>query len=285
MTIRTLVGKQEEGQEERPIQLRSADPVTPSTNQTWLNTAEKRIKFFDGASIQPTVSSVPNEPVVTKTINYAIQPSDGVLLGDSTAGDFIFTLPPAAANAGKKYIISKINSANKVVIDGNGAELVDGRVSIDLNRQYQAVELISDGAGWSIISSNISRYGKHVLSAAVSANGAMADLTFNNLIIGKSYKVHGSLSFKSIGTVGTEYNVAIKNGATVLVTVPYLSDLGVAASGVGSFEMSFEATATSVTFEIASVGAGQSIEGTVADAKTYAVLEENNMNQQTIEWD
>lgn len=286
MAIRTHIGKQEEGQEERPVQLRSADPVSPEQDQLWLNTTEKRIKFFDGVSVQPTVSTVPNESVRTEAANYSVQPSDGMILGDATGGNITFNLPAAALNEGKKFIISKIDSSsNLVTIDANAAEEIDGRLTVELNRQFQSIHIISNGSGWSIISSNIARYGKHVLSAAVSSNGAMADLTFQNLVVGRSYRVRGAANFKSDGSTASTFTVDVKNGAAVLATVPYASDLGNAAEGVGGFDVSFQATATTVTFELAGAGAGHSIEGTVADSKTYAILEEDNMQQQTTEWD
>jgi hypothetical protein len=286
MAIRTHIGKQQESQEERPVQLRSTDPGSPEQDQLWLNTTEKRIKFFDGVSVQPTVSTVPNESVRTESTNYSIQPSDGMILGDASGGDITFDLPAAALNEGKKFIISKLDSSsNLVTIDANAAEEIDGKTTVELNREFQSIHIISDGSGWRIISSNIARYGKHVLTAPVSSNGAMTDLTFNNLVVGKSYRVRGAANFKSDGSTASAFAVDVKNGAAVLVTVPYASDLGNAAEGVGGFDVSFEATDTTITFELAGAGAGHSIEGTAADSKTYAFLEEDNMQQQTTEWD
>jgi len=286
MAIRTHIGKQEEAQEERPTQLRSSDPVSPEQDQLWLNTTEKRIKFFDGVSVQPTVSTVPNESVRTESANYSIQPSDGVILGDASGGDVTFDLPAAALNEGKKYIISKIDTGSDlVIIDPNGAEEIDNRTTIQLNRELQSIHIISNGSSWDVISSNLSRNGRHVLTAAVSSNGSMSDLTFNNLEVGKAYRVTGALSFKSDGSSAAEFEVTVKNGATVLSTVPYSADLGAAATSVSGFDVIFEAGDTTVTFDISNIAAGHSVEGTVADSKTYATLEENNMYQLTTEWD
>lgn len=286
MAIRTMVGKQEESQEERPMQLRSVDPSSPEQDQLWLNTTEKRIKFYDGSSVQPTVSTVPNESVRTETGNYSIQPSDGVILGDATGSDITLSLPAAALNEGKKYIISKLDtSSNSVIIDPNSSELIDGRSTISLNRSLQSIHIISDGSVWRIISSNLARYAKHTLSAAVSANGAMTDLTFNNLEVGRSYRVYGAISFKTDGSSGSEFQVEVKDGSTVLATIPYSDDLGAAATSVGGFDVVFEAANTTVTFDIINIASGHSVEGTLADSKTYAILEQKDMYQSTSEWD
>ena len=286
MAIRTHIGKQQESQEERPVQLRSVDPVSPEQDQLWLNTTDKRVKFFDGFSVQSVVSAFPNESVRTESANYSIQPSDGVILGDASSGDITFDLPAAALNEGKKFIVSKIDtSSDLVIIDPNAAELIDGKATIQLNRELQSIHIISDGSSWKIISSNLAKYGKHILTAAVTINGAMSDLTFNNLEVGKAYRVSGAISFKSDGSSGAEFEVTVKNGATILTTIPYSADLGASATSVSGLDIIFEAGDTAITFEISNIAAGHSVEGIAADSKTYAMLEENQMYQQTSEWD
>ena len=52
MATKTHVTKQEEAQVEKAVQIRAADPGSPVSNQTWVNTTEKKMKFYDGADIQ-----------------------------------------------------------------------------------------------------------------------------------------------------------------------------------------------------------------------------------------
>lgn len=44
---RTTIMKQEEGQTEKAVQLRAADPTSPATNQLWINTTSDAFKYFD----------------------------------------------------------------------------------------------------------------------------------------------------------------------------------------------------------------------------------------------
>lgn len=57
MAIHTHLIKQEEAQTENGVQLRAADPGAPVTNQLWVNTTSKLIKYYDGASIKVLGSS------------------------------------------------------------------------------------------------------------------------------------------------------------------------------------------------------------------------------------
>lgn len=46
---------------------------------------------------------------------------------DATSGSLTMTLPTAASSTGKVFYIKKIDSsANSVIIDGAGAETIDG---------------------------------------------------------------------------------------------------------------------------------------------------------------
>ena len=59
------------------------------------------------------------------------------------------TLPSAVGIAGKRYVIRKSDaSANTVTIDPAGAETVNGSATRVISTQYEAVEIVSDGAGW-----------------------------------------------------------------------------------------------------------------------------------------
>lgn len=56
MTEKTHLGKQEETVEEKGVQIRSTDPITPSIDQLWVNTSANELRYFDGALTQ-TVSA------------------------------------------------------------------------------------------------------------------------------------------------------------------------------------------------------------------------------------
>lgn len=96
-----------------------------------------------------TTSSTPTTPVIaTKTANYTIISGDAgsYLLGD-TATSIDFQLPPASN--GFVIKIKNINSGITNILP-DGAELIDGNASLNLNALNQAVELIAYNGGWYI---------------------------------------------------------------------------------------------------------------------------------------
>lgn len=50
MATRTHIARQEEGVDEKGVQIRNSDPGTPTSNQFWLNTNTNELKFFDGST-------------------------------------------------------------------------------------------------------------------------------------------------------------------------------------------------------------------------------------------
>jgi hypothetical protein len=62
------------------------------------------------------------------------------------------TLPAAASNTGRCYVVKHANaSQNTVTIDPNGAETIDGNATLVLTAR-QAAYIQSDGAAWFVLS-------------------------------------------------------------------------------------------------------------------------------------
>lgn len=90
--------------------------------------------------------------VKSKTAAYTVLNSDGVVFGDATSAAFTLTLPTAASITGRQIRFKKTDSsANKVTLDGNGSETIDGSLTYDLWLQNQAVTIVSDGTNWRLI--------------------------------------------------------------------------------------------------------------------------------------
>ncbi len=88
-------------------------------------------------------------PITSKTANYTVTANDYTITGDATSGNITFTLPTAVGIAGVMYVVKKIDaSGNSVIIDGAGAETIDGAASVSITTQYQSVVLQSNGANW-----------------------------------------------------------------------------------------------------------------------------------------
>ncbi len=74
-----------------------------------------------------------------------------VLVDDDTAGSTVtITLPAVASNTGRVYHIKKLGTTASVVLDGNGAETIDGAPTHTLTTQYDARTIVCDGSKWSI---------------------------------------------------------------------------------------------------------------------------------------
>jgi len=98
----------------------------------------------------PSESGLKKLTVATKTADYTVTSSDEVILADATSGDITITLP--SASTGLHYYIKKIDSSsNKVIVDGDGSETIDGSTTQDIISQYDTIEIVSDGTGWYII--------------------------------------------------------------------------------------------------------------------------------------
>lgn len=93
-----------------------------------------------------------NLPIETVTTATTLNNSHYAVMVDATGGAVTVTLPAAAANKHRSYIVKKIDvSANAVTVDGNGAETIDDSATYSLASQYDKVQILSDGTEWWVI--------------------------------------------------------------------------------------------------------------------------------------
>jgi trimeric autotransporter adhesin len=91
-------------------------------------------------------------PIINQSADYTLTENDHTVVVNASASEVTITLPPAAGLEGRVYIIKKIDStSNNVVIDGNGAELIDGLTTQELNLPYESLKVQCDGTNWYII--------------------------------------------------------------------------------------------------------------------------------------
>jgi hypothetical protein len=70
---------------------------------------------------------------------------------DSSGGNVTITLPTAASDAGRVFVVRKNASANTVTIDPDGSETINGSATLALTAQYTSYTLMSDGTNWMVI--------------------------------------------------------------------------------------------------------------------------------------
>ena len=92
--------------------------------------------------------------ITTKSASYTVLDGDGftTILVDDTTSDRTITLPTAADNGNRQITVKNISDeGNKVIIDGEGAETIDGQTTFTLASKYDEVTVQCNGAAWFII--------------------------------------------------------------------------------------------------------------------------------------
>lgn len=119
-----------------------------------------------------------------------------------------------------------------------------------------------------------------ILSANVTSDGVVADLTFNNLVIGKWYEISGQVSLHvDSGASNTFVELrAVHDG--IIIGRPYLllqESVDTSEDIVKqAISLKFLATDSTLTFEANSATASSFIDGDGSKAETYIQLEERN---------
>lgn len=82
---------------------------------------------------------------------YNITADDYVLGVNSGTGAWTLTLPTAALEAGKAYLVMDIGgnaAVNNITVDTAGAETINGGADITLATNYGCAFIFSDGTNW-----------------------------------------------------------------------------------------------------------------------------------------
>jgi len=86
---------------------------------------------------------------VTKTSNYSVTTSDRLIYVDTSGGSVTLTLPAAASmNPYTVFSFVKTSASNNLVLDGNGAETIDGAATKTLTALNVRADLYSTGSAW-----------------------------------------------------------------------------------------------------------------------------------------
>jgi hypothetical protein len=89
--------------------------------------------------------------VSTVTANTTLTQSDGVALGDATAGAFTVTVPDAAVALGQVVTVKKIDASGNAVTIASAGGTIDGVTTVALAARWNSRTLVSNGTNWYII--------------------------------------------------------------------------------------------------------------------------------------
>jgi hypothetical protein len=88
-------------------------------------------------------------PVTTVSTNTTLNNTHFLVLVDASSANVTITLPSALSNAGRMYVIMKIDgSGNFVTISPFGGQTINGAPFIAFNTQWQKYTVMSDGFNW-----------------------------------------------------------------------------------------------------------------------------------------
>lgn len=125
----------------------------------------------DKAELRLTAGALRVEISVSpKTGAYTVATTDAgrMIACDTSSGAFTITLPSAAtAGDGFTITVQKVSSdTNAVTLDANAAELIDGRETLGLYRQWDQAMLVCSGSAWYALSR------KQIIAFRAHKNGA-----------------------------------------------------------------------------------------------------------------
>ena len=104
---------------------------------------------WDGAQWAPSTGGLTGSYTMVSVVAAHNAAPWEVVLADTSAGGFTVTLPLAASCPGKPITVKKVSGdGNVLVVDAQGAELVDGSPGLNITGQYVSPTLVSDGANW-----------------------------------------------------------------------------------------------------------------------------------------
>lgn len=130
------------------------------------------------------------------------------------------------------------------------------------------------------------KWQQKFLSGDVTFNTTLGDLTFNNLEIGKTYRVNLHAFMGDNQGSNSGITLSVVHDGNTLAAATHTSDdaTGPSNSGYDVTTAPFVATATTVTFVSTGMGGTDTIFGTGDASETNAVLEELPNHVETTQW-
>lgn len=163
--------------------------------------------YFDMNSV---ILKNSNRYYEAKSDSYTVTDSDGVygIFVTTGASNRTVTLPTAANNNGRELLIKKVDSGSgTVIIDGEGAETIDGVATHTLVQQYDYMKIICNSTTWFVTDYGFATTNKHgsiqmatdVDDSRVSSSDGTAITTTQSTL--DSYTIVEAGKYLCIGTI------------------------------------------------------------------------------------
>lgn len=191
--------------------------------------------------------------------NHTVTPTDYIELVDAADGDVTITLPAiASTQAGRQLRFKKTDSTtNKVIVDGDGSETIDGALTKTLISENQGMMIINDGIEWKLLqlTGRVSSFKSYAIAPASAGTTFFAgfyhgEINDSNLTQAAPTGAHGSVNqpeaaraFWVSGGAGSASGGA--GTVTIVVSGTSITDAGV-RTGSDSEVIVPDITATSL---------------------------------------
>ena len=234
--------------------------------------------------------------------DYTILDADGYrhILVSTGASNRIITLPSAAANTDRLLTIKKTDSGvGLVTVTRAGSSTIDGATTFVLTNQYDKVTIVCDGTNWFVEEGSLAtvsmvglvkknKYQRKVVSSDVTTNNTDY-LTFNNLVVGKTYNLAGNMIFEYRADSGAAVQIRDASGGAgnLLTSLSFRDNDGSSVNSLdnAAFYFNFIASTSMVTFRTNNLGGTSYISATALDGGTIAsyatITEMNNLDVTT----
>lgn len=132
---------------------RGSTPSNPSSGYKKIYSKTDGLYYLNSSGTETKVAAEGALSVAAKTANYTVLTSDVFLTGDTTSGDFTFTLFEAATNIGKTLNIIKVDGpiSEPLVLDGHSSETIGGSATLNMHIAGESIKILATSNGWLIL--------------------------------------------------------------------------------------------------------------------------------------
>lgn len=225
----------------------------------------------------PLPSSYTAKVTLTQAVGVYFRNSSGGV-APNKGGPILVNIDEGYATFGSFATLSGSNANYESTINGNSFASGD---EVSFFFRVPVNELTGVATFLAAVPMNYSQ--TKLLSADITSDTTMADLTFNNLVIGKRYEFRIQSFFDTTGSVGSSApEIQITHNSSVIGLLQYdppSTDQGGGFTATTTGE--FTATASTLTFVTSDVDSNGAIRGNNTRSETYAQLKELNYTKET----